>query len=328
MLPNVARRSVVRGVGGYLPPKCITNADLATNLDTTDEWIVERTGMKQRHVLADGQNTSDLAAEAAKLALADAGFDVQTIDLIVVATVTPDHPFPATAARVQAKIGASKAFAFDVNAVCSGFIYALSVADQYLKSGMAKRALVIGADAMSKIVDWNDRATAVLFGDGAGALVLEAVDESHVDYERGIHSTHLFSDGCHYDLLYVNTDLATAVQPGHVHMQGREIFKFAIKLIGEAVETVLTSNNITVADIDWFVPHQANLRIIEGISDHFKIPMEKMVVTVDRHSNTSAATIPLALWEAARDGRIKKNHQVVLEAMGGGLTWASALVKW
>jgi 3-oxoacyl-[acyl-carrier-protein] synthase-3 len=322
------QRSVVRGVGGYLPLKCITNADLAKNLDTTDEWIVERTGMKQRYVLADNQNTSDLATEAAKIALANAGFDAKTIDLIVLATVTPDHPFPATAARVQANIGASKAFAFDVNAVCSGFIYALSVADQYLKTGMAKRALVIGADAMSKIIDWNNRATAVLFGDGAGALVLEAMDESHEDYDRGIHSTHLFSDGCHYDLLYVDTASASPLQPGHVQMQGREIFKSAIKLIGEAVETVLSHNNITVDDIDWFVPHQANLRIIEGISVHFKIPMEKMVVTVDRHSNTSAATIPLALWEAVKDGRIKKNHHVVLEAMGGGLTWASALMKW
>ncbi len=322
------RRSVVRGVGGYLPSKCVSNSDLAGNLDTTDEWIVERTGMKQRHLLGDGQNTSDLAAEAAKIALQNAGIDASAIDLIVVATVTPDHPFPATAARVQAKIGATKAFAFDVNAVCSGFVYALSVADQYLKTGMAKKALVIGADAMSKIVDWNDRSTAVLFGDGAGALVLESVDETHVDFGRGVHSTHLFSDGCHYDLLYVDTKQASAKQPGHVHMQGREIFKFAIKLIGEAVETVLHHNSIAVDDIDWFVPHQANLRIIEGISTHFKIPMEKMVVTVDRHSNTSAATIPLALWEAANDGRIQQGQRVVLEAMGGGLTWASALVVW
>ncbi len=321
-------RSVVRGVGGYLPQKCVTNADLAKNLDTTDEWIVERTGMKQRHVLADDQNTSDLAAQAATIALKNAGIDANTIDLIVVATVTPDHPFPATAARVQAKIGAKNAFAFDVNAVCSGFIYALSIADQYLKTGMAKRALVIGADAMSKIVDWNDRSTAVLFGDGAGALVLESVDNSHADFGRGIHSTHLFSDGCHYDLLYVDTQQASAKQPGYVQMQGREIFKFAIKLIGEAVETVLHSNAITVDDIDWFVPHQANLRIIEGISTHFKIPMEKMVVTVEKHSNTSAATIPLALWEAAEDGRIRPGHRVVLEAMGGGLTWGSALVVW
>lgn len=321
-------RSIVRGVGGYLPSKCVTNSDLASNLDTTDEWIVERTGMKQRHLLVDGQNTSDLAAEAAKIALKNAGIDARAIDLIVVATVTPDHPFPATAARVQAKIGATKAFAFDVNAVCSGFVYALSVADQYLKTGIAKKALVIGADAMSKIIDWNDRSTAVLFGDGAGALVLEAVDETSTDYKRGIHSTHLFSDGSHYDLLYVDTAQANAKQPGHVQMKGREIFKFAIKLIGEAVETVLHHNAITVNDIDWFVPHQANLRIIEGISTHFKIPMEKMVITVDRHSNTSAATIPLALWEAVNDGRIQKGHRVVLEAMGGGLTWASALVVW
>lgn len=321
-------RSVVRGVGGYLPSQCITNTDLANTLDTTDEWIVERTGMKQRHVLEEGQNTSDLAAEAAKIALENARISAQEIDLIVVATVTPDHPFPATASRVQAKLGATKAFAFDVNAVCSGFVYALSVADQYLKTGMAKRAIVIGADAMSKIIDWNDRATAVLFGDGAGALVLEAVNDSHPDYKRGIYSTHLFSDGTCYDLLYVDTKNATSKQPGHVHMQGREIFKLAIKLIGEAVETVLKSNEMSIDDIDWFIPHQANLRIIEGISIHFKIPMKKMVVTVDKHSNTSAATIPLALWEAFNDGRIKKNHKIVLEAMGGGLTWASALVKW
>ncbi len=321
-------RSVVRGVGGYLPEKCITNEDLAHTVDTTDAWIVERTGMKQRHVLAEHQNTSDMAAEAAKIALHNAGISPSEIDLIVVATVTPDHPFPATAARVQAKLCANKAFAFDVNAVCSGFIYALSVADQYIKTGMAKRALVIGADAMSKIIDWTDRATAVLFGDGAGALVLEGVPATHGDNDRGIQSTHLFSDGNHYDLLYVDTVSASENQAGHVRMQGREIFKFAIKLIGEAVEVVLQNNNITVDDIDWFVPHQANLRIIEGISTHFKIPMEKMVVTVDRHSNTSAATIPLALWEAQLDGRIQKNHRVVLEAMGGGLTWASALIKW
>lgn len=322
------RRSVVRGVGGYLPPRCVTNADLAKSMETTDEWIVERTGMKQRHLLAEGQNTSDLAAEAAKIALKNAGLNADDIDLIVVATATPDHPFPATAARVQAKISAKKAFAFDVNAVCSGFVYALSVADQFLKTGQATRALVIGADAMSKIVDWNDRATAVLFGDGAGALVLEGVDETHADFKRGVHSTHLFSDGCHYDLLYVDTIAANAKQPGHVRMQGREIFKSAIKLIGEAVEKVLAHNAITIENIDWFVPHQANLRIIEGISTHFNIPMEKMVVTVDQHSNTSAATIPLALWEAARDGRIQPGHRVVLEAMGGGLTWGSALVVW
>ncbi len=321
-------KSVVRGVGGYLPPKCVKNIDLEQSLATTDTWIVERTGMKQRHVIEDNQNTSDLASEAAKIALAHAGINACDIDLIVVATVTPDHPFPATAARVQAKIGASKAFAFDVNAVCSGFIYALSVADQYIKTGMAKRALVIGADAMSKIIDWNDRATAVLFGDGAGALVLEAVDASNEDYDRGVLSTHLFSNGSCYDLLYVDTANASNKQAGHVKMQGREIFKYAIKLIGEAVEAVLKNNSITVDDIDWFVPHQANLRIIEGISVHFKIPMKKMVVTVDRHSNTSAATIPLALWEAVNDGRIQKNQKVVLEAMGGGLTWASALLKW
>lgn len=322
------RRSVVRGAGGYLPPRKVSNADLAKNMNTTDEWITERTGMKQRHLLDGEQNTSDLAAEAAKIALENAGFNANDIDLIVVATVTPDHPFPATAARVQAKIGAQKAFAFDVNAVCSGFIYALSIADQYLRTGQAKKALVIGADAMSKIVDWSDRSTAVLFGDGAGALVLEGVDETHADSERGIRSTHLFSDGYHYDLLYVDTSPANAKQAGHIRMQGREIFKSAIKLIGEAVEQVLKYNEIQINDIDWFVPHQANLRIIEGISTHFNIPMERMVVTVDKHSNTSAATIPLALWEAAQDGRIQQGHRVVLEAMGGGLTWGSALVVW
>lgn len=321
-------RSIVRGVGGYLPPRCVTNGDLAKTINTSDEWIVERTGMKQRHLLDKGQNTSDLAAEAANIALKNAKLNAEDIDLIVVATVTPDHPFPATAARVQAKIGAYKAFAFDVNAVCSGFVYALSIADQYLKTGQAKKALVIGADAMSKIVDWNERSTAVLFGDGAGALVLEGIEESHADFERGVQSTHLFSDGCHYDLLYVDTTPANGAQPGHVRMQGREIFKSAIKLIGQAVEQVLEHNNMTIQDIDWFVPHQANLRIIEGISTHFNIPMEKMVVTVDRHSNTSAATIPLALWDAAEDGRIKQGHRVVLEAMGGGLTWGSALIVW
>jgi 3-oxoacyl-[acyl-carrier-protein] synthase III len=321
-------RSVVRGVGGYLPEECLKNADLESSLNTTDAWIVERTGMLQRHVLADGQDTSDLATEAAKIALKQANINAEDVDLIIVATVTPDHPFPATAARVQAKLAAHKAFAFDVNAVCSGFIYALSIADQYLKNGTARRALVIGADAMSKILDWSDRTTAVLFGDGAGALVLEAVEASSPDYDRGIYSTHLFSNGKHYDLLYVDNTKANAQQAGHVRMQGREIFKYAIKLIGEAVETVLKSNNLTIDEIDWFVPHQANLRIIEGISTHFKIPMEKMVVTIAKHSNTSAATIPLALWEAVKDGRIRQNQKVILEAMGGGLTWASALLKW
>lgn len=316
-------RSVVRGVGGYLPPKCVKNADLANIFDTTDEWITERTGMKQRHIV-DGENTSDLAFHAANLALQNAGIKAEEIDLIVVATVSADNPFPACATRVQAKLEAHNAFAFDVNAVCSGFIYALSVADQYLKTGMAKKAIVIGADVMSKLLDWSDRSTAVLFGDGAGALVLEAVN----DTEQGIHSTHLFSDGRQYDLLYVDTQGASPTQPGYLRMQGREIYKLAINRIGQAVVTALEHNKLTIDDIDWFVPHQANLRIIEGVSTHFKIPMEKMVVTIDRHSNTSAATIPLALWEAVNDGRIQKNQWIVLEAMGGGLTWASAAIKW
>lgn len=316
-------RSVVRGVGGYLPAKCVKNADLEKVFDTTDDWITERTGMKQRYFV-DGENTSDLAFQAAEIALKNAVMHAEEIDLIVVATVSPDNPFPACATRVQTKLGAHNAFAFDVNAVCSGFIYALSVADQYLKTGMAKKAIVIGADVMSKLLDWSDRSTAVLFGDGAGAVVLEAVN----DTESGIHSTHLFSDGRQYDLLYVDTAGASSTQPGHLRMHGREIYKLAINRIGQAVLKALDHNKLNIDDIDWFVPHQANLRIIEGVSSHFKIPMEKMVVTIDRHSNTSAATIPLALWEAVSDGRIQKDQIIVLEAMGGGLTWASAVIKW
>lgn len=317
-------RSVVCGVGGYLPSNCVKNSDLEKQFDTTDAWIVERTGMKQRHIVGEGEYTSDLAAKAALIALENANLKPEEVDLIVVATVSADNPFPACATRVQKKIEANKAFAFDVNAVCSGFIYALSIADQYIKTGMVKNAVVIGADVMSKLLDWSDRSTAVLFGDGAGAVVLKAEENS----DRGIYSTHLFSDGRQYDLLYVDTKGASPEQPGHLRMQGREIYKLAVNRIGQAVIAALDHNKLNIEDIDWFVPHQANLRIIEGVSTHFKIPMEKMVVTIDKHSNTSAATIPLALWEAVNDGRIQKNHLVVLEAMGGGLTWASAAIKW
>lgn len=313
----------MRGVGGCLPSNCVKNTDLEKKFDTTDEWITERTGMKQRYIVGD-EETSDLATGAAQMALENAGISAEDVDLIVVATVSPDNPFPACATRVQTKIGAHGAFAFDINAVCSGFIYALSVTDQYIKSGMVRTAVVIGADVMSKLLDWTDRSTAVLFGDGAGAVVLQAEQNS----ERGVCSTHLFSDGRQYDLLYVDTKGASEKQPGHLRMQGREIYKLAVKRIGEAVVAALEHNHLTIDDINWFVPHQANLRIIEGVSTHFKIPMEKMVVTIDKHSNTSAATIPLALWEAVNDGRIKVNQNVVLEAMGGGLTWASAMIKW
>jgi len=318
-------RSKVIGCGGYLPKNVVTNRDLAQKMDTTDEWIQERSGIKQRHIIAKGETCSDLCYFAAKDALAQAGLDASEIDCIVVATTTPDHPCPATATRVQEKLKATRAFAFDIQAVCSGFVYAVSVGDNFIRTGQAKHVLVIGADTMSEILDWTDRSTCVLFGDGAGALLLKAVPETS---ERGILSTHLFSSGELYDCLYVDNSIPTPGNRGYIRMQGKEIFKNAVQKIGEAVEAALTHNNLTSDDIDWFVPHQANKRIIQGVSERFNIPMSKVVLTVDQHANTSAASIPLALSVAQKDGRIKPNDLVVIEAMGGGLTWGSALIRW
>lgn len=318
-------RSQVIGCGGYLPETIVTNHDLAKKVDTTDEWIRERSGIEKRHVVADKQTCSDLCYLAALKAIKNAGIEPSDIGCIVVGTTTPDHPCPATATRVQTKLGAHKAFAFDVQAVCSGFVYALAVADNFVRCGQAKYALVIGADVMSELLDWNDRSTCVLFGDGAGALVLKSVPES---VDRGILSTHLFSDGEHYDALYVDNSVDTDKRRGYIRMQGREIFKNAVQKIGEAVEKALEYNHLTPEDIDWFVPHQANKRIIMGVSEKFNLPPEKVVITIDQHANTSAASIPLALATAVEDGRIQPGHLVLIEAMGGGLTWGSALIRW
>jgi 3-oxoacyl-[acyl-carrier-protein] synthase-3 len=314
----------VVGIAHYLPKKCVKNSDLPAHLDTTDAWIRERTGITQRYIAAPEETTAFMAAEAARAALNLAGIDPLEVDAIVLATTTPDHGFPATATRVQALIGAQNAFAFDVQAVCSGFVYALAVADNFIKSGQAQTIVLIGAEAMSRFVNWNDRGTCILFGDGAAALVLKASDS----HPGGVLSTHLYSDGSGYDLLYVDNDIETDYKRGAIVMQGREIFKSAVKKIGEAVEKALIANSLTIADIDWFVPHQANQRIIQGVIDQFHLPSEKVVITVDRHANTSAASIPLALSEAVRDGRIKTGQLVLIEAMGGGLTWGSAIIRW
>ncbi|MES2253333.1 MAG: beta-ketoacyl-ACP synthase III [Pseudomonadota bacterium] len=338
-------RSMVAGIGHYLPKNCVKNADLPAHLNTSDEWIRERTGIAQRFLASTEETTAFMAANAATLALKMAGIDASCVDAIVLATTTPDNGFPATATRVQALLGANKAFAFDVQAVCSGFVYALAVADNFIKAGQAKTVLLIGAESMSRLIDWNDRGTCVLFGDGAAALVLTAIetdDDTSATFhsantnntkfrnahKRGVLSTHLYSDGSGYDLLYVDHSIETPSKRGAVVMHGREIFKSAVKKIGEAVEKALIANNLKVTDIDWFVPHQANERIIKGVIDHFHLPHEKVVMTVDKHANTSAASIPLALCAAVNDGRIKPGQLVLIEAMGGGLTWASSIIRW
>lgn len=317
-------RSLVVGCGSYLPERVIANAELASRLDTSDAWIVQRTGIRERRVAADGELCSDLARAAAEGALATAGVKASELDLLVLATATPDNTFPATAARVQAKLGMTRGAAFDVQAVCSGFIYALAVADNFIKAGQAKNALVIGAETFSRILDWEDRGTCVLFGDGAGALVLRAENGG----ERGILSTHVHSDGRDYDLLYVDGGPSTTRTTGLLRMEGREIFKLAVKRLADAVDEALAANKLTARDVDWLVPHQANRRIIDAMGRKLDLPPEKVIVTIDRHANTSAASIPLALAEGAADGRIRPGQLVLMEAMGGGLTWGASLVRW
>jgi 3-oxoacyl-[acyl-carrier-protein] synthase-3 len=317
-------RSLVVGCGSYLPERVITNAELAARLDTSDEWIVQRTGIRERRVAADGEVCSDLARAAAERALAAAGMKASELDLLVLATATPDNTFPATAARVQAKLGMSRGAAFDVQAVCSGFIYALATADNFIKAGQAKNALVIGAETFSRILDWEDRGTCVLFGDGAGAVVLRAEKGG----ERGVLSTHIHSDGRDYDLLYVDGGPSSTQTTGLLRMEGREIFKLAVQRLADAVDEALAANKLTARDVDWLVPHQANRRIIDAMGRKLGLPPEKVVITIERHANTSAASIPLALAEAAGDGRIKPGHLVLMEAMGGGLTWGASLVRW
>jgi 3-oxoacyl-[acyl-carrier-protein] synthase-3 len=323
-----ANRSVVLGCGSYLPQRILTNAELAVKVDTSDEWIVQRTGIRQRHIAAEGEFTSHLALNAARAALANAGVDAQSIDLIVLATSTPDNTFPATAVAVQNGLGIAHGAAFDLQAVCSGFIFALAIADNFLRSGAFKRALVIGAETFSRILDWNDRSTCVLFGDGAGAVVLDAQQQSGVKPDRGILTTHLRSDGRHKSKLYVDGGPSSTQTVGHLRMEGREVFKHAVGMITDVIVDAFKASGITAEDIDWFVPHQANKRIIDASAHKLHIAPQKVVLTVDRHGNTSAASIPLALSVAVADGRVKKGDLVLLEAMGGGFTWGSALLRW
>jgi 3-oxoacyl-[acyl-carrier-protein] synthase-3 len=321
-------RSVIRGVGSRLPDRVLTNAHLSTMVDTTDEWIVQRTGIRQRHIAADGETTSDLALVAARQALEAAGCEAADVDLVVVATSTPDRTFPATATLVQAGLGVRNGCAFDVNAVCSGFVYALSIADKFLTSGSHRRALVVGAETFSRLLDWTDRGTCVLFGDGAGALLLEAQDQGGTTADRGILTTHLRADGRHADKLYVDGGPGSTKTVGHLRMEGREVFKYAVGMITDVIEDAYRATGYSSADLAWFIPHQANKRIIDASAQKLGIAPEKVVVTVDRHGNTSAASIPLAIAAAAGDGRLKRGDLVLLEAMGGGFTWGSALVRW
>ena len=322
-------RSVVLGAGGYLPDKILTNDDLARMVDTSDAWIQQRTGIRQRHIAADGELTSDLAVNAARAALADAGLAPADIDMIVMATATPDNTFPAAAVTVQEKLGITRGAAYDVQAVCSGFIYGLTTADAMLRAGHGSTVLVIGAETFSRILDWTDRSTCVLFGDGAGAVVI-ARDETQAGGwdDRGLLTAHLRSDGRYKDKLYVDGGPSSTGTVGHLRMEGREVYKYAVAKIGDVIEAAFAATGFTPADIDWFVPHQANVRIIDSTAKKFGIPYDKVIRTVDRHGNTSAASIPLALSEASADGRIKRGDLLLLESMGGGFTWGSAILRW
>jgi 3-oxoacyl-[acyl-carrier-protein] synthase III len=323
-----AVRSVVMGCGSYLPQRVLANDELARMVDTSDDWIVQRTGIRERHIAAPGELTSDIGVNAARAALTDAGLDAADIDLIVLATSTPDNTFPATAVSIQAALGIKHGAAFDLQAVCSGFVYGLAVADGLLKGGAFKRALVIGSETYSRILDWTDRTTCVLFGDGAGAVVLEAQAQPGTREDRGILTAHLRSDGRYKSKLYVDGGPASTGTVGHLRMEGREVFRHAVAMITDVIEDAFKATGYTAADIDWFVPHQANKRIIDGSAHKLGIAPEKVVTTVDKHGNTSAASIPLALAVAIADGRIKQGDLVLLEAMGGGFTWGSALVRW
>jgi len=324
----MVNRSVVQGWGAYLPEKVLTNQDIAKIVDTSDEWISRRTGIRQRHIAADNEMTSDLATYAADRALTQAKIDSSDIDVIVVGTATPDETFPATATRVQERIGAHAAYAFDIQAACSGFVYALALADNFLRLGQARTALVIGAETFSRLLDWEDRTTCVLFGDGAGAVVLRVEDGLGSNADRGVLSTHLHSDGRQHDLLYADGGPSLNQVAGFVRMQGREVFREAVTRLSSVVDETLDCNGLTIADVDWLVPHQANKRILDSTAAKLGIPLEKVVVTVDRHANTSAASIPLALNEAANDDRIKRGDLVLMEAMGAGFTWAAAALRW
>jgi len=321
-------RSVVLGVGSYLPKRIVSNADLEKSLDTSDAWIVQRTGIRQRHVASEDEPTSRLGHLAAEAALADAGIKAGDLDLVIVATSTPDHTFPSVATQIQASLGMTNGAAFDVQAVCSGFVFALATADKFLTTGSARRALVIGAETFSRLLDWTDRRTCVLFGDGAGAVVLEAQQGDGTAQDRGVLTSQLRSDGRHHDKLFVDGGPSTTQTTGHLRMAGREVFRHAVGMVTDVVSQAFEATGTCAGDLDWFVPHQANRRIIFASAEKLGIAPGKVVVTVDLHGNTSAASIPLALAVAHKDGRIKRGDLVMIEAMGGGFTWASALIRW
>lgn len=316
--------ALITGTGSYLPEKILTNTELSKTMETSDEWIKQRTGIEQRHVAAEGENTSDLAVAAGRIALENAGLTPADLDAIVIATTTPDDTFPATAASVQAKLEATNAFAFDVQAVCAGFVYALDVGDALVKSGKARKVLVVGAETFTRILDWKDRTTAVLFGDGAGAVVLEASENQ--DY--GILSTALFTDGRFRDLLYVDGGVSRTGDVGHVRMKGNEVFRHAVEKLSASLDSALKRSSLSPEDIDWLVPHQANVRIIDSMQKKLKMDSDKVIRTVARHANTSAASIPLALHHAVTEGKIKPGHIIAFEAIGGGLTWGAALARF
>jgi 3-oxoacyl-[acyl-carrier-protein] synthase III len=321
-------RSIVRGCGSYLPSRIVTNRDLSAAVETSHEWIVQRTGIEERRIAAEDEFTSTLGVKACEAALADAGLSASDIDLIVCATSTPDYTFPSTATVIQKDLGITGGAAFDLQAVCTGFVYAVAVADKFIASGSHRRALVVGAETFSRIVDWNDRTTCVLFGDGAGALVLEAGEGEGTAQDRGVLTSHLRSDGRHKSKLYVDGGPSSTQTVGHLRMEGKDVFRFAVGAITDVIKDVFHDTGYTADDLDWFVPHQANKRIIDGSAHKLGIAPEKVVTTVDRHGNTSAASIPLALDVAVKDGRIKRGDLVLLEAMGGGFTWGASLVRW
>ncbi|MGA7673613.1 MAG: beta-ketoacyl-ACP synthase III [Rhizomicrobium sp.] len=321
-------RSHVIGCGAYLPKTVLTNHDLAKRVDTSDDWIRARTGIRERHVVGPGEKTSDLAFEAAHAALADAGMAADDLDLIVCATTTPDETFPSVATKLQMRLGMTRGAAFDVQAVCSGFIFAMAVADNFIRCGQAKTVLLIGAESMTRLLDWNDRTTCVLFGDGAGAVVLKAGEGSGGNADRGVLNTKLYSDGRLHDLLYVDGGPSSTQTTGHLRMHGKEVFRHAVTNIAASIVASLEQAGLGIGDVDWFVPHQANQRILDGTARKLGIPPQKVVSTVALHGNTSAASVPLALATAVGDGRIKQGDLVLLEAMGGGLTWGAALLRW
>ena len=311
-----------------MPEKILTNKDLEKMVDTSDEWITQRSGIKSRHIAADGETTADLAIAAARQALDASGVSPADIDGVIVATTTPDQTFPSVAVKVQAALDMPVGVAFDVQAVCTGFVYALATANNFITSGQLKRVIVVGAEKMSSIIDWEDRTTCVLFADGAGAVVLEGQEQPEGVSSRGVHSTHLYANGNQRDLLYTNGGASSTGTSGHVVMQGREVFKYAVSYMAGAVNDALSANNVSADDVDWLVPHQANIRILEATAKKLGLDMDKVIVTVDHHGNTSAASIPLALHEAVSDGRVKEGDLLLLEAMGGGLTWGAALVRF